>query len=168
MHERDFGILCENIFIPIFPPNLEGIALFPPALPLRGWCHSDPQSFICDLILSRIVSRIFSLSPIFLNFIVIFFCGLVIVVFFLSQQLNMTLANSCSSFLWNVLNCFFWKWSFPHLLSSLFLDLSCIIQTYHLLWIPPASVPTIVSPFVVCFALCLFLSIWEAFLNCIF
>lgn len=90
-----------------FPSKFGRHCSVPFSIALRGWCHSDPQSFICDLTLSRIVSRIFSLSPIFLNFIVIFFCGLVIVVFFLSQQLNMTLANSCSSFLWNVLNCFF-------------------------------------------------------------
>lgn len=61
--------------------------------------------FLCDLI-SLEGFRVFSLSLIFWNFIVIFFCGLV-VFFFLSQQLNMTLANSCSSFLWNVVNYFF-------------------------------------------------------------
>ena len=48
------------------------------------------------------------------------------------------------------LELFLWKSSFPHLLTSLFLDLYCIIQTYHLLCILPH--PQFLFPFLVCFA----------------
>ena len=98
--------VSKDIFFPIFPPNLEDIAGLPPASLLRGWYQPDPWSFTCDLfILSRSFHGLLFIPGFWKFHNNMPFVGWCF--FFLSHQLNLTFANSCSSVPWNVLNYFF-------------------------------------------------------------
>lgn len=131
MREILESYVSENIFTPVFPPRLEGIAQLPLMLLWRGWCRPDPWSFPCDLL---ILSRSFH-SLLFICGVLKFRSNMPLWVGFFFPSYQLRKLPFFSSL--KCLQLLLWKLSFPHLLSSLCLDFYCIIWTYHLLGIPP-------------------------------
>lgn len=143
--QRNFRILCVwKLPHGQLPSSLEGSALLPAVMVGgRRWAHPvfHPRS-----------ASLLDVFTLFWNFTVLCLGGLGF--FFLSHQLSLTHANSCSSVLWHFLNYFFEKYLAPSFIFSIpgpplhYLDLSFVVYS-----VPP---PHFLSPFFVLIVLVCF------------